>query len=615
MSSHLPLIVGFGGYNAAGRASGHQAYRRMILDSLGAKDRQQTISSLAHLMKLAPDNESAVLAGTLIRKIGEEHFNPDAASIALNVNVSAKTGEHMRFELSARQMPEHIPDNWQADPIDEEGRRFIITVNDQQAARVDVQTSSQVKAAGQLPTGFTPSEFYRSTHHPRGLQMTVMAASDAIHNVGLDWSAIQDLVDPDQVAVYSSSVMSQLDQSGFGGMMSSRARGQRSTSKQLSLGFTSLPGDFTNAYVLGSLGATGSVTGACATFLYNLRWAVEELRSGRRKIAVVGCSEAPILPEVIDGFAAMSALATDADLCKLDGVGSPDYSRASRPFGENCGFTIGESSQYIVLMADDLALEMGAEIYGAVPGVYVNADGFKKSISAPGPGNYLTMAKAVGLANTLLGADVVRNQSFIQAHGSSTPQNRITESKIFDEVAKAYGISSWPVAAVKSYLGHSLGPASGDQINCSLGVFAHGILPGIKTISGVADDVYSDRLSISNKDQELGVENSKVAFLNSKGFGGNNATATVFSPEVVYGYLSKKHGSKVLKGAAIKREAVVESRDAYLDKANNGELEAIYEFGSKLIDESAIELTDTDIRFPGYSKPVKLNVTEGFGEF
>ena len=34
MSVSLPLIVGHGGYNAAGRSSSHQAFRRMILESL-----------------------------------------------------------------------------------------------------------------------------------------------------------------------------------------------------------------------------------------------------------------------------------------------------------------------------------------------------------------------------------------------------------------------------------------------------------------------------------------------------------------------------------------------------------------------------------------------------
>ena len=200
-----------------------------------------------------------------------------------------------------------------------------------------------------------------------------------------------------------------------------------------------MPADFVNAYVLGNIGSTAGITGACATFLYNLRAAVEDIKSGRCRVAVVGSSEAPITPEVIDGYAAMSALATDSDLRNLDGVDSIDYRRASRPFSSNCGFTLAESGQYVVLMDDELVLELGAEIYAAVPGVYVNADGYKKSISAPGPGNYITVAKAVALAKNLLGEEVVQNRSFMQAHGSSTPQNRLTESKSFGQVARGYG--------------------------------------------------------------------------------------------------------------------------------------------------------------------------------
>lgn len=615
MRSRLPLIVGFGGYNAAGRSSGHRAYQRMIFESLSPSAKQDLTASLSSLMGLEKVDQQAALDGTLVRKIESSIIDTHAAPLSLKVDVEGESRGPVHFELSARQMPSQLPDSWDVQPLDEEGRKFRVTVQEPVTARIDVADELQVKSAGQLPTGFEPGAHYRSTHHPRGLQMSVMAASDAVQSIGMGWEQVVSRVDPDAVSVYSSSVMCQLDSTGVGGMMNARILGKRATSKQLSLGFTSMPADFTNAYVLGSVGATGAVTGACATFLYNLRWAVEDIRRGRSKVAVVGCSEAPILPEVIDGFAAMSALATDSDLARLDGVKIPDYRRASRPFGENCGFTIAESSQYIVLMSDDLAIELGAEIYGAVPGVYVNADGFKKSISAPGAGNYLTMAKAVGLAKTLLGEDAVQQRSFIQAHGSSTPANRTTESKIFDEVAKGFGIESWPVSAVKAYVGHSLGPASGDQLVSTLGVFEHGILPGIKTIAETASDIFDERLKISNSDIELGKASAEVAFLNSKGFGGNNATATVFSPSAVQGYLSHHYGEKALASYRKKKETTLAARDAYLNSADSGKFEAIYHFGTGLIDESEISVSDERISIPGFAKPVSLNVDEGLEGF
>ena len=34
-----------------------------------------------------------------------------------------------------------------------------------------------------------------------------------------------------------------------------------------------------------------------------------------------------------------------------------DYRTACRPFGENCGFTLAEGSQFVVLFSDDLVIQ------------------------------------------------------------------------------------------------------------------------------------------------------------------------------------------------------------------------------------------------------------------
>lgn len=620
MSSKLPVIVGFGGFNSAGRSSGHLAYQRMIFDSLDVSQQENTINALSNMMDIdkelsEEERRTAVLDGTLVRKIEASLFDVENAPVNKKIELQHNTIAPVTFTVSSKQLPKPLPENWQVDPLDDLGRQYRVTLSSSQMVKVDATEEMAVKAAGQLPSGFDPSTFYRSQHHPRGLQMAIMGASDAVKSMGIPWSDVASSVSPDEVAVYSSSVMSQLDSTGFGGLLNARNDALRVTSKQLALGLNTMPADFINAYVLGSVGATGGVTGACATFLYNLRQGVEDIREGRRRVVVVGASEAPILPSVIDGYAAMSALATDADLRKLDGVESPDYRRASRPFGANCGFTLSESSQYTILMDDELALELGAQIFGAVPAVYINADGFKKSISAPGAGNYVTMSKAVGLAVSLLGEDAVKKRSFIQAHGSSTPQNRTTESKIFDEVAKAFGIESWPVSAVKSYVGHSLGPASGDQMASTLGVFKYGVIPGIKTLDGVAPDVYGERLSISVEDQAVGAENCDVSFLNSKGFGGNNATAPVFSPTVTKNYLRKHYSAELISAYEEKLKVTELAAESYISSADSGDFNPIYEFGKNLIDEDKIELTKDSLKIPGYSRAIDLNIKEGFDGF
>jgi len=307
----------------------------------------------------------------------------------------------------------------------------------------------------------------------------------------------------------------------------------------------------------------------------------------------------------------MSALGTDERLAKLDGGDQCDHRRASRPFGENAGFTMAESGQFFVLMDDELALELGADIYGAVPNVFVNADGFKKSISSPGAGNYVTMAKSVGAARAILGDESIRERSYIQAHGSSTPQNRITESMIFDKVASAFDIRNWPVTAVKAFVGHPLGPASADQLANTLGSFADGIVTGIKTVDKVADDVVDERLEILLEDKRAEMD---VAFLNSKGFGGNNATAVVISPKKVEAMMQKRYGVEAIDQYRQKRDGVRAVAADYDKNASNGDLNVIYNFGTGIIEDHEIAISDSSVSIDNFTHSINLSFENPYSD-
>ncbi|MCV6621834.1 MAG: beta-ketoacyl synthase, partial [Cellvibrionaceae bacterium] len=596
------------GINAAGRSSGHHAYRRMVFDKLDSSMQYGTLSSLASMCGLeltesfSAEQQKDVLSRTLIRQVEQNHFDVENLSWMTPLDTHDRAGKAMEFECRRKQLPRDLPPNWVVQDLADD--RVSVRMEGQGRLFVPNTRIAPVQSAGQLPTGFDPANLYPSRFHPRGLQMSVVAASDALNNMGLAWESLCAALPADQIAVYSGSVMAQLDDNGYGGLLQSRMKGGRVSSKQLPLGLNTMPADFVNAYVLGSLGATGSVTGACATFLYNLRMGVEDIQSGRRRVVFVGNAEAPLTSEVFEGYGAMSALATDEGLRKLDGSDKADHRRASRPFGENCGFTLAESAQYIVLMDDELAIEMGAEIYGAVSDVFINADGYKKSISAPGPGNYITLAKSMAASAALLGESSVRDRSYIQAHGSSTPQNRVTESRILDKMARNFGIDSWPVSAVKAYVGHSLAPASADQMMAVLGQFAHGWLPGLKTSGAIADDVYQDNLNFSLDDIEL--PDRDVAFINSKGFGGNNATAAVVHPAKVEEMLSKRYDTKTMSAYQAKLEQTREQRAQYEASVSKGDWQVRYRFGEDMIDEADLELQRDSLRIPGWEKAVEL---------
>lgn len=613
----LPVIVGFGGINSAGRSGFHHAFMRLVYDVLPATQQQKVLQSLAHIMgrgDAIPERHQAseLLSNTLIREIGARYFDTERVYSQSRAELQPN-GDPVCWKMRKRDLPTPLPIHWE---VSDAGEGLVsVRASESTTVLLPNATPSKVRAAGQFPTGFDPASKYPSRNHPRGLQLAIYGASDAVHSIGIAWEQLLKKVPADKVSVYASSAMGQLDEDGTGGMMQNALTGKRCTSKNLALGLAEMPADFVNAYVLGSIGTTGGLLGACATFLYNLEKAVNDIQNGRAKLALVGAAEAPITPEIIEGYRIMGALAEDHDLLALDGLteGKPDYRRACRPFGFNCGFTLGESSQYLVLMADELAMEVGATVYGAVPGVFINSDGYKKSISSPGIGNYLTLGRACGLAEKILGRKGLQQNTLIHAHGTGTPQNRTTESHVFDQVARAFSIRDWRIAGTKCFVGHSLGPAAGDQIAFALGSFATGIAPGIATVEQFADDVHQERLSLSQQHRSEERNFWQGAFINSKGFGGNNATGLLISADATRRLLAKKHGESALIAYQSKNALVQEKQAHYEDALLNGHDNAIYHFGDRTVDGKQLEVSHDKIQVPGYALPVSLDIPNPFG--
>ncbi|MDE9564249.1 beta-ketoacyl synthase [Xenorhabdus bovienii] len=556
--SNLPVIVGLGGINAAGRSSGFHSYKRIVSDSLSDEIMQDTWLDLCHRMGIVKNTVSVTGAhiesaknGTLIRKI--THFG--------------------------------------------------------------TQKVSSVTSAGQLPEGFEVGDLYNANHHPRGLRLTVYGASDLLSSIGISWPDIAKLVEPDQISVYASSALGQIDRFSLAGLIGNPQNGTRISSKMLALSLADMPANFINSYIINSIGNTSANLGACASFLYNLKQGVNDIKQGKAKISLVGCSEAAIVPEIIEGFRVMGALAEDHQLCKLDGTDIVNNRRATRPFSTNVGFTIAESAQFVLLMSDDLALQCGANILGAVPDVFVNADANKKSISSPGIGNYITMMKAASLADHLL--DGKLQYSYVQAHGTGTPQNRVTESHIINEVAKVFGLKCWDVTAIKSYVGHSIAASAGDQLACTLGVWQYGWIPGIKTIDHIAEDVHATNLNILMQNKFAGEhgEEMRATIINTKGFGGNNASAVILSPQQTMQMLNKKHGSSAVctyhqRNQIVKR--ISEDQDRAICR---GEESVVYNFGNAVMQSSDIKLSRQEVKLSGFKHTIKLPNAEEFSAF
>ena len=221
MTSRLPVIVGFGGYNAAGRSSFHHGFRRTVIESMDTPARQQTLAGLAVMMKLVKvvdghyqddagntlslaeiDSRFAeqILASTLVRRIEKQHLDVDAAHWQKTIDISATAGQPLSFITLRKHLPEPLPANWSIEELD--GNEVRVTLHDSCEFKVDSYRALPVKSAGQLPSGFEPSELYNARFHPRGLAMTIVGVTDALRATGIDWQTIMQHVAPDEVAAF-----------------------------------------------------------------------------------------------------------------------------------------------------------------------------------------------------------------------------------------------------------------------------------------------------------------------------------------------------------------------------------------------------------------------------
>ena len=531
------------GINSAGRSSFDFSYKRLVIDNLDANSKKTLLKDLNSLTNSEISSEKDIFEKTLVRKVNSALFDPDLLM------------------------------------------KDVMNVN----------------AAGQLPEGINLSKMYNSRQHPKGIQMTIFGVTDCLRNMGKDWDTeIKPLLDPKKIGVFSGPAIGQLDYEGMGGLLQSRKIGKRASSKHLSMSLIGMSADFINAYVIGSLGKTGTVAGACATFLYNLDLALKGIKNDELDFSIVGSAEAPINPEITDGFLATTGIADDKKILEMqirnndDNTEEVDHKNACRPFGDNAGMILGEAAQFVAVTTLEFALENGLKILGGFTDVAINADGFKKSISSPGIGNYITMAQS--LSNTLkIGCSI--QESIVIAHGTGTFQNRSTESDVLSRVAEGFKLKNWKVTALKGMLGHTMGPAAGDELITALGIWNHGLIPGINTTKKLADDVLSDNLDFCLNTQEVDKEKVDAIYLNAKGFGGNNGSCGVVSPSFIKSKINKRD----FKNYEEKLSETEAKRKVYLEESNNGNYDLIYRFKEEVLDPSEdMKITKDKISISDY---------------
>jgi 3-oxoacyl-[acyl-carrier-protein] synthase II len=244
---------------------------------------------------------------------------------------------------------------------------------------------------------------------------------------------------------------------------------------------------------------------ACATANHAIGEAWRTIKMGEAKMMFAGGAEAAIVPIGIGGFCAMKAMSTRND----------DPKHSSRPFDKNRdGFVMGEGAGVIVLEELEHAKQRGAKIYCELAGYGNTADAYH--LTAPSPnGEGAARCMKMALRN---GGLNIEDISYINAHGTSTPQGDVCETQaiktVFGERAKKIAVSS-----TKGATGHMLGAAGAVEMTvCALAI-KQGVVP--PTINLQNPDPECDLDYVPNTAREMKVN---AIINNSFGFGGHNAS-------------------------------------------------------------------------------------------
>jgi 3-oxoacyl-[acyl-carrier-protein] synthase II len=259
---------------------------------------------------------------------------------------------------------------------------------------------------------------------------------------------------------------------------------------------------------LGLRGPNYAPVSACATGSHAVGEGAELIRRGDADLVLAGGTESCMHPVILAGFCAMRGLVAEEE----------DPTRASRPFdATRAGFVMGEGACVLLLEDLERARTRGARVYAEILGYGGSNDAHHMAQPDPESVGVEEMMRAA-----LDRAGVVPERvGYINAHGTSTPQGDLAETKAIKAVfgPHAYDLA---VSSTKSVLGHMFGAAGAvEAMMCVLALY-EGVLP--PTINYRNPDPECDLDYVPNDARRVEVD---VALSNAMGLGGHNACVLV----------------------------------------------------------------------------------------
>jgi 3-oxoacyl-[acyl-carrier-protein] synthase II len=254
----------------------------------------------------------------------------------------------------------------------------------------------------------------------------------------------------------------------------------------------------------GFKGPNIAIVTACTTGTHNIGFSHRMIQHGEADVMIAGGAEMATSPVTLAAFSSMKALSTRND----------DPKAASRPWDrDRDGFVLGEGAGVLVLEELERAKARGARIYGEVAGFGMSGDAHH--ITAPpddGAGAVASMRNALRDAGL-----EPRAVQYINAHGTSTPQGDVAETKAIKSVFGAD--TRVAVHSTKSMIGHLLGAAGAVEAIFTLLSIDRQKSPPTINLDNPGEGCDLDY--VAGRARELAID---AALSNSFGFGGTNGT-------------------------------------------------------------------------------------------
>ena len=250
----------------------------------------------------------------------------------------------------------------------------------------------------------------------------------------------------------------------------------------------------------GITGPAFAISSACASATHAIGQAYLMVRHGMVRAAITGGSEACLTLGTLKAWESLRIMARDT----------------CRPFSrDRKGMVLGEGAGVIVLEPWEVARRRSAPILAEIVGFGMSADA-NNMVHPSLDGT----AKAIDecLADAQLPAECV---DYVNAHGSGTPANDVTETRALHRVFGAHA-QKLSVSSTKSMHGHALGASGALELIATVFAVNSGVVPPTMNYSG--RDPECDLDYTPNQAREKSIQ---VALSNSFAFGGLNAVLAV----------------------------------------------------------------------------------------